>query len=100
MIRCAVGAVAQQFADRKTRPLIGDDDSIMGEQRRRHGGWMRRHAGTKIECDAVEVIARPGRAIAAALLQTGDVRIAKVPAARTLREVAAERGEMTDLRRG
>ena len=61
---------------------------------------MRRHAGAEIEGDAVEVIARPRRAIAAALLQAGDMRIAKIPAARTLREVAAERGEMTDLRRG
>ncbi len=60
---------------------------------------MRRHAGAEIERDAVEMIARSCRAIRAALLQAGNVRIAKIPAARALREVAAERGEMTDLRR-
>ncbi len=61
---------------------------------------MRRHAGAEIEGDAVEMIAGPRRAVAAALLQAGDMRIAKIPAARTLREIAAERGEVADLRRG
>src|SRR3989442_591390 len=61
---------------------------------------MRRDAGAEVEGDAIEMIARPRRAIAAALFQAGDVRIAKVPAARTLREIATERGEVTDLRRG
>src|SRR5258708_39830277 len=60
---------------------------------------MRRHAGTEIERDAVEVIAGSRRAIGAALLQAADMRIAKIPAARALGEVAAECGEMTDLRR-
>src|SRR3954454_5696546 len=61
---------------------------------------MRGDAGAEIERDAVKMIAGAGGTLAAALLQTRDVRIAKIPAARTLREVAAERGEMTDLRGG
>ena len=100
MIRCAVGAVAQQFADVERRPLVGDDFRVIGEQRRRHGGGVRRHAGAEIEGDAVEMIARPGRAIATAFLQAGDVRIAEIPAARALGEVAAECREVADLRRG
>src|SRR6202043_3079148 len=60
---------------------------------------MHRHAGAEIEGDAVEMIARPGRTIRAALFQAIDMRIAKVPAARALREIAADRREMTDLRR-
>ena len=47
----------RQFADRKPAPLAGDDFGIIGEQRRRHGGGMRRHAGAEIEGDAVEMIA-------------------------------------------
>src|SRR6516162_8964529 len=61
---------------------------------------MRRDAGTEVEGDAVEVIALPRRTIRAALLQAGDVRIAVVPAARTLSEIAAERRNVPDLRRG
>ena len=45
-------------------------------------------------------IACARRTIAAALLQAVDMRIAKIPAARTLREVAAERRQMPNLRRG
>src|SRR4051794_2420430 len=60
---------------------------------------MRRHAGAEVEGDAVEMIARTCRAVRSALLQAGDVRIAIIPAARALREIAAERGEMPDLRR-
>ena len=45
------------------------------------------------------MIADAGRTIRSALLQAGDMRIAKIPAARTLREIAAERREVTDLRR-
>src|ERR1700738_1474742 len=59
---------------------------------------MRGHAGTEIECDAVEVIAAAGGAIRSALPKAVDLRIAIVPAARALGEVAAERGEMTNLR--
>src|SRR3954454_18400005 len=44
------------------------------------------------------MIAGAGGTLRSALFETRDVRIAKIPAARTLREVAAERGEMTDLR--
>ena len=60
---------------------------------------MRRHAGAEIEGDAIEMIAAAGGTIRSALLEAGDMRIAIVPAARALREVAAERREMTDLRR-
>ena len=51
---------------------------------------MRCHAGTEIEGDAVEMIARSRRTIRSALPEAGDIRIAVVPAARALREVAAE----------
>src|SRR5258708_7233309 len=60
---------------------------------------MRGHAGAEIEGDAIEMIAAAGGAIRSALLQAGDMRIAIVPAARALGEVAAERRQMTDLRR-
>src|SRR5438552_17998968 len=60
---------------------------------------MRRDARAEIERDAVEMIAFARRAVGTALLQAGDMRIAKIPAARTLGEVAAEGREMTDLRR-
>src|SRR5439155_24882398 len=62
-------------------------------------GRMRRDAGTGIEGDAVEMIAATRGAIRPAFLEAGDMRIAKIPAARTLREITAEGGEMTDLRR-
>src|SRR5882724_5138543 len=100
MIGAAVRTVAEQFGNRKCLAAIGGDNSLVSKQRRRHRGGMRRDAGAEIEGDAVEMIARSSRAIAAALLQAGNVRIAKVPAARTLREIAAEGGEVTDLRRG
>src|SRR5260370_18786311 len=60
---------------------------------------MRGHAGAEIEGDAIEMIAAAGGAIRSAFLQAGDMRIAIVPAARALGEVAAERRQMTDLRR-
>src|SRR5712692_9532326 len=60
---------------------------------------MRGHAGAEIEGDAIEMIASAGGTIRSALLEAGDMRIAIVPAARALDEVAAERGQMTDLRR-
>ena len=60
---------------------------------------MRRHARTEIEGDAVEMIAGAGGTIRSAFLQAGYLRIAKIPAARALREIAAKRGEVTDLRR-
>src|SRR6266849_6176641 len=61
---------------------------------------MRGHAGAEIKGDAVEMIAGSGGAIRSAFPEAGDMRIAVVPAARALREVAAKRREMTDLRRG
>src|SRR3954452_17833050 len=61
---------------------------------------MRRHASADIEGDAVEMIPGAGGTLRSAFLQAGELRIAKIPTARTLREVAAERGEMTDLRGG
>src|SRR4051812_35069731 len=61
---------------------------------------MRRHAWAEIEGDAVEMITGAGGTIRSALLQAGELRTAKIPAARALREIAAERGEMTDLRGG
>src|SRR6266516_6381441 len=60
---------------------------------------MRGHAGAEIEGDAIEMIAAARGTIRSALLEAGDMRIAVVPAARALGEVAAERGQMTDLRR-
>src|SRR5258708_23124359 len=44
------------------------------------------------------MIAAAGRTIRSAVLGAGDMRIAVVPAARALGEVAAERSKMTDLR--
>src|SRR5439155_11552143 len=76
------------------------DSRLIGQQGCRHGRGMRRHARTEIEGDAIEMIARSGRTIRSAFLEAGDVRIAVVPAARALGEVAAERCKMTDLRRG
>ena len=55
--------------------------------------------GPRSKATLIEMIAAAGGTIRSALLQAGDMRIAIVPAARTLREVAAERREMTDLRR-
>src|SRR6266436_4765621 len=60
---------------------------------------MRGHAGAEIEGNAIEMIAGAGWTIRSALLEAGDMRIAIVPAARALGEVAAERRKMTDLRR-
>src|ERR1700751_559090 len=60
---------------------------------------MRRDTRAEIENHAIEMIASARRALAAALLQASNVRIAKIPAARTLGEVAAQRCKVTDLRR-
>ena len=60
---------------------------------------MRRHAGAEVEGDADRDDCRSRRAIGAALLEAGDMRVAEIPAARALGEIAAERGEMADLRR-
>src|SRR6185295_19825938 len=60
---------------------------------------MRRHAGAEVESDMIEMVARSGRTIRSALLQASDMRISKIPAARTLREIAAKRREVADLRR-
>ncbi len=100
MVGRAVGAVAEDIADRQPAPLVGGDCRLIGQQRRRHGGGMRRDAWAEIESHAIEMIAGAGRTIRAALLQAGDIRIAIIPAARALGEIAAERGEMPDLRRG
>src|SRR5258705_13646049 len=59
---------------------------------------MRGHTGAEIEGNAIEMIAASGGTVRSALLEAGDMRIAIVPPARALREVAAERGQMTDLR--
>src|ERR1700724_3369002 len=60
---------------------------------------MRCDAGSEIEGDAVEVIALARRTDSAALLEAGNVRVAIVPTARTLREVASKRCNMPYLRR-
>src|ERR1700676_4400749 len=60
---------------------------------------MRRDAGSEIEGDAVEVIALARRTDSAALLDAGNVRIAIVPTARTLGEIASKRCDMPYLRR-
>src|SRR6185295_16352081 len=60
---------------------------------------MRRHAGAEVESDMIEMVARSGRTIRSAFLQAGDMRISKIPAARTLREIATKRREVADLRR-
>src|SRR5271166_170124 len=60
---------------------------------------MRRDARPEIERNAIKVIALARRTVGAALLETGDMRVAVVPAARTLREIAAERRQTPDLRR-
>src|SRR4051794_38061769 len=58
---------------------------------------MRRHAGAEIKRHVIEMIARSCRTIRPAFLQAGDMRISKIPAARTLREITAKRREVTDL---
>ena len=100
MVGSAVGAVAEHLADRQPASPVGDDFGVIGQQCGCHGRGMRRHAGAEIESHAVKMIAAAGRTIRSALLEAVDLRIAIVPAARTLGEVAAERREMTDLRRG
>src|SRR6185369_12166712 len=60
---------------------------------------MRCHAGAEVEDDVIEMIARSCRTVGPAFLKAGDMRISKIPAARTLREIAAEGGEVADLRR-
>jgi hypothetical protein len=60
---------------------------------------MRRHAGAEVEGCVIEMIARSRRTVGPAFLQAGDMRISKIPAARTLREIAAKRREVADLRR-
>src|SRR3954451_3802288 len=59
---------------------------------------MRRDARAEIESHAVAMVANSRRTIAAALLQAIDMRVAIVPAARALGEVAADCCEMADLR--
>ena len=99
MVGAAVKTVPEKFVDRQAAALAGDDRCLVGEQRGRHGRGMRRHARTEVEGDAVEMIAGAGGTVGPAFLQAVDVRIAKIPATRALREIAAERGDMADLRR-
>src|SRR6185369_7818098 len=54
--------------------------------------------GAEVERHMIEMIARSRRTVRSALLETGDMRISKIPAARTLREIAAKRREVADLR--
>ena len=61
--RRAVGAVAEQVADRQRTPPVGGDLRFIGEQRRGHRRGMRRHAGAEIEGDVIEMIARSRRTI-------------------------------------
>ena len=61
---------------------------------------MRRDARAEIERDVIEMVAGSRRTVGATFLEAGDLRIAEIPAARALREVAAERRHMPDLRRG
>jgi plasmid stability protein len=61
---------------------------------------MRRDTRAEIEGHTIKMIARARRTIRAALLQADEGRIAVVPAARALREIAAERRQVPDLRRG
>src|SRR5476649_2883303 len=91
MIRMAVASVTQEITYRETAAAVGDNSRLIGQQRRRHGGRMRRDAGAEIEGCAIEMISCSSRAVAAALLQAIDMGLAKIPAARTLGEVAAER---------
>src|SRR3954469_8055638 len=58
---------------------------------------MRRHAGAEVEGYMIEMIARSRRTVGPAFLQAGDMRISEIPAARTLREIAAKRCEVADL---
>jgi len=57
MIGSAIGAVAEDVRDGQRLPLVGRDRRIISEQRHRHGGGMRRHAGAEIERHAIEMIA-------------------------------------------
>ena len=99
MIGGAVRAVAEQLLDAQILALIGRDLRLVSQKRRRHGRGMRGDAWAQVEDDAVKMVALARRAFDPALFQAGDVRIAVVPAARTLGEIAAESGEMADLRR-
>ena len=83
----------------KSSAPVGRGVRLVGQKRRRHGRGMRGDTRPEIEHDAVKMVAVAGRACAAALLEAGDVGVAVVPAARTLGEIAAEGGEMPDLRR-
>ena len=99
VVGAAVGAVAEEVADRKRTSAVGRRFRLVGQQCRGHRRGMRRHAGAEVEGCVIEMIARSRRTIRSAFLQAGDMRISKIPAARTLREIAAEGGEVADLRR-
>src|SRR5262245_10217753 len=60
---------------------------------------MRCDARTEIEGDAVQVIAFARRTLLAAFPEAVEMRIAEIPAARALREIAADRRKVPDLRR-
>src|SRR5262249_943274 len=99
MVCGAVGAVADEIRQRQSAAPVCCDRRIISEQRHGHGRRMRGHARPEIEGGVIEMIARSRRTLGAALLETADLRIAEIPAARTLSEVAAERCQMPDLRR-
>ena len=99
VVSIAVRAVAEQIADRQRTPAVGRHFRFVGQQGCGHRRGMRRHAGAEVEGHMIEMIARSRRTVGPAFLQAGDMRIAKIPAARTLREIAAEGGEVADLRR-
>src|SRR5438132_14416188 len=99
MIGGGVGAITEEVGNREPAAAIGGDGGLVSRQRRGHGGRMRRDAGAEIERHAVEMVAVASWTIGAAFLQAIDMRIAKIPAARTLGEVAAERRQMAHLRR-
>ena len=97
MIADAVAVAEHLPIERLLR--VGRHRRVIGEQRRGQRRRMRRDARAEIEGDAVEMIARARRTVRAALLEAVEMRIAEIPAARALREIAADRRQMPDLRR-
>src|SRR5579864_9091079 len=99
IVRSAIPAITKEACNRQVRAPVRRDDGVTSQKGRSERGGMGRNAWAKIERNRIESITAPGRARAAALFQAGKGRIAEVPAARTLPQVAANGRNCPNLRR-
>jgi hypothetical protein len=96
----AIAAIAKQLADRKAASFVRGDSSLVSEQSGRQRRRMRCNARSEVERDSIEMISGAGRANRTAFLQASKMRIAEVPASRSLGQVSAQRPDAADLWRG